>query len=158
MIRKGLLVSALAGALVGFTPAQASVQFSAISNIVDQLHNNSSFNPTDMSFTICQNGSCQTLFTGLSGLHNYTDLSGFNSWAGTGNLPSGGGYFDNYKPTFTGVTTFFGNSQPQGYTYQVSAPTPPPIPEPATWALMIMGFGVIGAAMRRRKAVAVSFG
>lgn len=29
-----------------------------------------------------------------------------------------------------------------------------PVPEPATWALMIAGFGLVGAAMRRRAAVA----
>lgn len=29
-----------------------------------------------------------------------------------------------------------------------------PIPEPGTWALMILGFGATGAALRRRKAVA----
>jgi hypothetical protein len=28
------------------------------------------------------------------------------------------------------------------------------VPEPATWALMILGFGAVGHAMRRRKAVA----
>jgi PEP-CTERM motif len=27
------------------------------------------------------------------------------------------------------------------------------IPEPATWAMMILGFGMIGGAMRRRRAV-----
>lgn len=27
---------------------------------------------------------------------------------------------------------------------------PPPVPEPATWAMMLVGFGAIGAAMRRR--------
>lgn len=27
------------------------------------------------------------------------------------------------------------------------------VPEPATWALMILGFGAVGYAMRRRKAV-----
>lgn len=35
------------------------------------------------------------------------------------------------------------------------------VPEPTTWAMMILGFGVIGGAMRRRKAqvrTAVSFG
>jgi PEP-CTERM motif len=31
------------------------------------------------------------------------------------------------------------------------------VPEPATWAMMIAGFGVIGTAMRRRRRVAVSF-
>jgi hypothetical protein len=28
------------------------------------------------------------------------------------------------------------------------------VPEPATWALMILGFGAVGVAMRRRHSVA----
>jgi len=31
------------------------------------------------------------------------------------------------------------------------------VPEPATWAMMIFGFGIVGAAMRRRTRVAVRF-
>jgi hypothetical protein len=31
------------------------------------------------------------------------------------------------------------------------------IPEPAAWAMMLAGFGLVGAAMRRRQKVAVSF-
>jgi hypothetical protein len=32
------------------------------------------------------------------------------------------------------------------------------VPEPATWAMMIMGFGLVGSAMRRRQVrMAVSF-
>ncbi len=31
------------------------------------------------------------------------------------------------------------------------------VPEPATWGMMILGFGAIGASMRRRKPVHVSF-
>jgi hypothetical protein len=31
------------------------------------------------------------------------------------------------------------------------------VPEPATWAMMISGFGFVGAAMRRRRRIAVSF-
>jgi PEP-CTERM motif len=31
------------------------------------------------------------------------------------------------------------------------------VPEPATWAMMLMGFGIIGFAMRRRQNVRVSF-
>jgi len=31
------------------------------------------------------------------------------------------------------------------------------VPEPATWALTLMGFGAMGAAMRRRPRTSVSF-
>jgi hypothetical protein len=34
---------------------------------------------------------------------------------------------------------------------------PNAVPEPATWAMMIGGFAIVGASMRRRQAVAVSF-
>ncbi|MHA6723269.1 PEPxxWA-CTERM sorting domain-containing protein [Sphingomonas sp. RS2018] len=34
----------------------------------------------------------------------------------------------------------------------VTAPTTGAVPEPTTWAMMIAGFGLIGGAMRRRKA------
>ena len=30
------------------------------------------------------------------------------------------------------------------------------VPEPASWALMILGFGLTGAALRRRRIVAVA--
>ena len=30
------------------------------------------------------------------------------------------------------------------------------IPEPATWAMMILGFGAAGAVLRRRRAVAIA--
>ncbi|MBW6526686.1 FxDxF family PEP-CTERM protein [Sphingomonas sp. RHCKR7] len=47
-----------------------------------------------------------------------------------------------------------GNSQGGGsYTANVSFAA---VPEPATWALMILGFGVVGYSMRRRPAVRFS--
>ena len=33
----------------------------------------------------------------------------------------------------------------------VGVPTTPPVPEPATWAMMILGFGAAGYAVRRRR-------
>jgi hypothetical protein len=32
---------------------------------------------------------------------------------------------------------------------------PPSVPEPASWAMMVGGFGLLGAAIRRRRANAV---
>lgn len=34
----------------------------------------------------------------------------------------------------------------------------PPVPEPASWAMMLGGFGLVGGAMRSRRKSAVSFG
>lgn len=41
-------------------------------------------------------------------------------------------------------------------TFGSATPGPGVIPEPETWAMMIAGFGMIGAAMRRRKLVRAS--
>lgn len=45
--------------------------------------------------------------------------------------------------------------KPISYTYTVERFTLPPVPEPATWAMMIGGLGMAGAAMRRRRAAIV---
>ncbi len=37
-------------------------------------------------------------------------------------------------------------------TYDIPTPPPPAVPEPGTWLMMILGFGLIGGFMRRRKA------
>lgn len=52
--------------------------------------------------------------------------------------------------SFTLINPFFGNG-----SLTISAATAA-VPEPASWAMMIGGFGLVGAAVRRRK-VAVSF-
>lgn len=163
MIRKGLFVSALvAGALIG-APAQAAVRFAATSGIINQLHNNSSLT-NDFQFTICNSsGNCQTQFTGVTGLRNYGNLAGLNSWANTGSYGGQGGYFDNYRPTFQGVSSFFGNNTQTPNQQQIQEDESSfstlmmPVPEPATWGMMILGFGFIGFTMRRRQG-AVSFG
>lgn len=35
----------------------------------------------------------------------------------------------------------------------LAPPPPPPVPEPGTWAMMLLGFGAVGGALRRRRAV-----
>lgn len=55
-----------------------------------------------------------------------------------------------------GVTTQCEAGCPAGFSIRLdSAPrVDPGVPEPASWALLIAGFGLTGAAMRRRRAVA----
>ncbi|MBA3896014.1 MAG: PEPxxWA-CTERM sorting domain-containing protein [Sphingomonadaceae bacterium] len=41
--------------------------------------------------------------------------------------------------------------------FSVEAVPVSPVPEPAIWAMMIVGFGAIGGAMRHRRQVSVRF-
>lgn len=55
-------------------------------------------------------------------------------------------------------TWTWGNGAEQdSFTVNILAAQNSAVPEPATWALMITGFGLTGAAMRRRRKLAVSF-
>ncbi len=94
----------------------------------------------------------------------------FGDGAATGGIGpiAGGGYFDSaarsfanaaqYSTTFTlanaGTASFYlyddflGDNR-GGVSLSVAG-----VPEPAAWALMILGFGAVGGAMRRRQSVA----
>lgn len=59
-------------------------------------------------------------------------------------------YWPNANALFDGVFTFNGTGDEVRISLQASDFTA--VPEPATWAMMIMGFGLAGAALRRRQA------
>lgn len=60
-----------------------------------------------------------------------------------------------YEFDLTKPTTFITLDNPQGwsgaYLYTNGSPPPPSVPEPATWAMMLVGFAGAGAALRRRR-------
>ncbi|MBS0361328.1 MAG: PEPxxWA-CTERM sorting domain-containing protein [Proteobacteria bacterium] len=56
-------------------------------------------------------------------------------------------YFAGQPTAFTGTYTL-GDASGSG-TFDIA------VPEPATWALMIAGFGLAGASLRRRRAAAI---
>jgi len=70
--------------------------------------------------------------------------------------------FLGYSPTATSLTLTFGNTSGSPYSAAATLAVPPApiptVPEPATWAMTLIGFGAMGAALRRRPRVAsVSF-
>lgn len=70
--------------------------------------------------------------------------------------------FLGYTPTATSLTLTFNSTGGSPYSASATLAVPPAptgdVPEPATWALTLIGFGAMGAALRRRPRVTnVSF-
>jgi len=59
-----------------------------------------------------------------------------------------------YTIAYTGTV----KGRPAGVGSNITFAEASPAPEPASWAMMLVGFGAIGGAMRSRRKVAVSFG
>jgi hypothetical protein len=118
-------------------------------------------------FTIPQtglgSGNLSTSFTGMSTMLTISDviINGTSYGAPT---PTGSGQFFTvndlpltafFQNSLTVVGTISGSGTYSGnLTFQA---TPAAVPEPATWAMFIGGFGLIGGAMRRRQRVSVRF-
>jgi hypothetical protein len=83
-----------------------------------------------------------------------------DSIAGAGSLlppDSGSLTFDSFTSVFE-ITDLATPATVDGSLLLISAADPSAAPEPATWAMMIGGFGAIGVAMRKRRKIAVAFG
>jgi hypothetical protein len=131
------------------------------------------FFPINVTFTL-SNGTQRTISTGVNftfqtrpngqstseqGILNITNLGnlstnglGFSSFAVYNEFFLGGNSSAPVFQTGTFNVSTNPNNSPDNFIVTVSNA----VPEPATWAMMIAGFGLVGGAMRRRK-VAVSF-
>ena len=98
-----------------------------------------------------------SIFSGLNGTGTllgstsfFYGSSGFPTIA-TLSLASGTGF---RSAVFNGGSTSFPNSV---FYDNIAVRVAGGVPEPTTWALMILGFGAVGGALRRRKAATVRF-
>jgi len=65
-------------------------------------------------------------------------------------------YTYRFKATGASTTLSFSSATPTPYGPALDNVSVGAVPEPAQWALMLMGFGGLGAAMRRRRATATA--
>lgn len=102
------------------------------------------------------NGYNNTFDASLSFLINDATISTFNAGSASGTPPQ---QWRNFTTTFTPTTSgplefrFQGTGNPAA-DFAVDRVFATGVPEPTTWGMMILGFGVIGAAARRRRPAA----
>lgn len=91
-------------------------------------------------------------FTAINGVASFSNvdytLTDFNWVRGLSNIV---GSYSVGSAVYAGQP--IGSKSDYQGAFTISAS--PAVPEPATWALMIVGFGAVGATMRRRRSVAV---
>jgi hypothetical protein len=64
--------------------------------------------------------------------------------------------FGQYGDMLVAEGTLDARNTPYSASAHLQTNSPAPVPEPGTWAMMIVGFGVTGAAVRRRRIVAAA--
>ena len=176
-MNRGLFSAASIVALVAFAvPAQASHIF--VSNVgIGGIALDSMTGPTNPILNVTQGGSLNftgdmrgqsdTLNVTINGVSGLSQNS-FSIAFGGGNASFSQGITFNTAGVVNGLVTYdFPVSFPDylapngqqfsertlGFTVNVAGA----VPEPASWALMILGFGMVGVASRRRSRVTVKY-
>lgn len=105
------------------------------------------YSTVDVCFTdgggSCAGGGSGGFFQGNTGTGNFS-----LTFAEVMNSVS----FDSFVTRFQSISGVSGGTSGIGLGSVVQGNTPITAPEPATWAMMLIGFGAIGYALRRRRA------
>lgn len=106
-----------------------------------------------------------TVYDGLNGTGNVLGVINLNAQFNQNCSGDPSGQFCNWSAggvSFEGTAysiDFGGTANQTGYdniTFGSDTPGGGAVPEPATWAMMILGFGLVGASVRRRRIAHVS--
>ena len=130
--------------IFGF-PGSSPIPTVQHTTLEDHIVRTAIYGPLELGFDLnaasLQQANAQQLvfYTLGSGAGGFPGIPGFPT--GGGPLPTGPSQF-----TFDRVTLAFDLAQTGGPPPEIAAPG---VPEPKTWALLIAGFGLAGAALRR---------
>lgn len=102
-------------------------------------------------------GGGDTLIGTYSGFLTFVSAGVFDVFQ-THLVTGGTGFFDGSSGSFesSGQLSFLSGRPTVTQTFSGTLEVPGAVPEPGTWALLIVGFGALGAALRRRTAGAKS--
>lgn len=90
----------------------------------------------------CDPDACFDTLANYAAKHPDLLVTGFSTGVGSG-------WNGAFKGAVDNITFSFGG-QESTFNFEVDAAT---VPEPATWAMMLMGFGGLGAMLRRRRGI-----
>lgn len=94
--------------------------------------------------------------TAILGADNGPALGGFTSWTNFAANDSSVFHAGENTVTFDVINFGQASGNPSGLRVEFLSSTVGGVPEPATWALMIGGFGGMGAMLRRRRTAALA--
>ena len=163
-----IIITTSRSAAISLTAGQAYVAYLVSTSGTDTFNG-----ATTYGDTYDENGDLVTnppLECGLGGCNDVTNVGtvgngNFGFGLGTAVTPIGGAFvYQNAAFASGGAFTKIMNATPNqspyfqaNYSITITPAATAPVPEVATWAMMIAGFGLAGAALRRRRSVAVSF-
>jgi hypothetical protein len=139
------------GATGGFGSLNGVLNFSGTAN--------STINQTIANFFTFADGTGHNFQFSLNSVKTiaYSNTPGVSSSISLYLLGSTIDTYLGYAPTATSLTLVFGSTGGSPYSAAATLAVPPApiptVPEPATWALTLIGFGAMGAALRRRPRV-----
>lgn len=141
-------------------PYSESVQFTGFSTEEDFAEGDVTITDFSAIFGNNVNNYGTALATFNGSLFNVIAGSGSNSINITFDISpvvrSGTAFNTNYNATLSGSSVgAFGSATITGGT-GILRGVSPAVPEPGTWALMLLGFGAIGVSMRRRQVGAIA--
>lgn len=122
--------------------------------------NSADFSDNSTAITQISNNAYGPLKIGyLAGSDLLTLVGGSTASAGPGGCSNGASSFCSFIEGISSATptsSFMiqgASDNTFSFASRVSIQNAAPVPEPAVWAMMLVGFSMVGAALRRRKAV-----